>query len=48
MEDEVLESAINQMVDEHLETVHSETPEENLMYSPASELIAKWWMGNYS
>lgn len=38
MEDEVLESAINQMVDEHLETVHSETPEESLMYSPASEL----------
>ena len=38
MEDEVLESAINQMVDEHLETVHAETPEENLMYSPASEL----------
>lgn len=38
MEDEVLESAINQMVDEHLETVHSEAPEENLMYSPASEL----------
>ena len=38
MEDEVLESAINQMVDEHLETVHSGTPEESLMYSPASEL----------
>lgn len=38
MEDEVLESAINQMVDEHLETVYSETPEESLMYSPASEL----------
>lgn len=38
MEDEVLESAINQMVDEHLETVHSEAPEESLMYSPASEL----------
>lgn len=38
MEDEVLESAINQMVDEHLETVHAETPEENLMYSPAPEL----------
>lgn len=38
MEDEVLESAINQMVDEHLETVHSETPEESLMYNPASEL----------
>lgn len=38
MEDEVLESAINQMVDEHLETVHSGTPEEGLMYSPASEL----------
>lgn len=38
MEDEVLESAINQMVDEHLETVHPETPEESLMYSPASEL----------
>lgn len=37
MEDEVLESAINQMVDEHLETVHSEAPEESLMYSPASE-----------
>lgn len=28
MEDEVLESAINQMVDEHLETVHSEAPVE--------------------
>lgn len=40
MEDEVLESAINQMVDEHLETVHSETPEESLMYSPSSELIS--------
>lgn len=38
MEDEVLESAINQMVDEHLETVPSGTPEESLMYSPASEL----------
>ena len=38
MEDEVLESAINQMVDEHLETVHAEAPEESLMYSPASEL----------
>ena len=38
MEDEVLESAINQMVDEHLETVHSGTPEESLMYSSASEL----------
>lgn len=37
MEDEVLESAINQMVDEHLETVHSEAPEESLMYSPVSE-----------
>ena len=33
MEDEVLESAINQMVDEHLETVHSEAPEEELRYS---------------
>lgn len=33
MEDEVLESAINQMVDEHLETVHSEAPEESLGYS---------------
>ena len=33
MEDEVLESAINQMVDEHLETVHSEAPEEETRYS---------------
>lgn len=38
MEDEVLESAINQMVDEHLETVHSEAPEEELRYSSDEEL----------
>lgn len=38
MEDEVLESAINQMVDEHLETVHSEAPEEEIRYSSLSDI----------
>lgn len=38
MEDEVLESAINQMVDEHLETVHSEAPEEEIRYSSLSNI----------
>lgn len=38
MEDEVLESAINQMVDEHLETVHSEAPEEEIRYSSLSDV----------
>lgn len=38
MEDEVLESAINQMVNEHLETVHSEAPEEEIRYSSLSDI----------
>lgn len=38
MEDEVLESAINQMVDEHLETVHSEAPEEEIRYSSLGDI----------
>ena len=38
MEDEVLESAINQMVDEHLETVHSGAPEEEIRYSSLSDI----------
>lgn len=38
MEDEVLGSAINQMVDEHLETVHSETPEEEIRYSSLNDI----------
>lgn len=38
MEDEVLESAINQMVDEHLETVHAEAPEEEIRYSSLSDI----------
>ena len=38
MEEEVLESAIHQMVDEHLETVHSGAPEEEIRYSSSGAI----------
>ena len=45
MEDEVLESAINQIVDEHLETVHSEAPEEEIRYSSSGAITnAVHWL----